>query len=347
MSPPRSCAGGGVQSMNVIQTVRDIIGLDPGARADPDMARVLDTLKAFEAKPIESCTVEEARAQPGLAEAAAIIMQADGISPDVPGVSTRDVSYAGASGQHAARIYTPDGEGPFPVVLYFRGGGFVIGSLDAYDATPRAMVAKTGAIFISADYAMAPEHPLPAPHDDAFAAYRWVAGEAAGFGGDPARIAVMGEGAGGNLAINVTIDARDHGVAAPRAQVLIHPLAITHLLQASDLQNANARPLNVSMLAWFMDKLLADPGDVKTPLLNLLSADLHDLPAATIINAGIDPLESDGEKLARRLSEAGNRVHNAIYPGATHDFFGLAAIVKAAEDAQALAAADLREAFAG
>jgi acetyl esterase len=332
--------------MNVIQTVRDIIGLDPSARADPDMARVLDTLKAFDAKPIENCTVEEARAQPGMAEAAAIIMAADGISPEVPGVSARDVTYPGASGPRAARIYTPDGEGPFPIVIYFRGGGFVIGSLDAYDATARAMAARTGAIFVSADYAMAPEHHLPAPHDDAFAAYRWVTEEAPGFGGDPTRIAVMGESAGGNLAVNVAIDARDHGLAAPRAQILVYPMATTYLLQASDLQNANAKPLNVSMLAWFMDKLLGDQGDMKTPLLNLLNADLRDLPAATIVNAGIDPLESDGEKLALRLRDAGNRVHNAIYPGATHDFFGMAAIVRAAEEAQALVAADLREAFA-
>jgi acetyl esterase len=332
--------------MNVIQTVSDIIGLDPGARADPDMARVLDTLKAFDAKPIESCTAEEARAQPGMAEAAAMIMKADGISSEIPGVSARDVTYSGASGPRAARIYTPEGKGPFPVVLYFRGGGFVIGSLDAYDATPRAMAAKTGAIFVSADYAMAPEHHLPAPHDDAFAAYRWMVEEAASFGGDPARIAAMGEGAGGNLAVNVAIAARDHGLAAPRAQILVYPLATTHLLQASDLQNANAKPLNVSMLAWFMDKLLADRGDMKTPLLNLLNADLRDLPAATVINAGIDPLGSDGEKLARQLRDAGNQVQNAIYPGATHDFFGMATIVKAAEEAQALAAANLRAAFA-
>jgi acetyl esterase/lipase len=331
--------------MNVIQTVRDLIGLDPSARADPDMARILDALKGLAIKPIETCSVEEARSQPTLADAAAVVMKADGLSPGIPSVTARDVTYPGAVGPRAARIYAPEGDGPFPVVLYFRGGGFVIASLDVYDATPRAMAARTGAIFVSADYAMAPEHKFPAPHDDAFAAYRWVVANAASFGGDPARIAVMGESAGGNLALNVAIDARDHGLPAPLAQVLVYPLASTNLLQASDLQNANARPLNVSMLTWFMDKLLANPGDMKSPLLNLLAADLRDLPPSTIINAGIDPLESDGEKLARRLRDAGNRVTNTIYPGVTHEFFGLAPVVKAAGEAQALATTQLQEAF--
>jgi acetyl esterase len=310
------------------------------------MARVLEALSALEPKPIESCTVEEARAQPTAADAVAAVMKADGISPEVPGVTTRDVTYPGATGERAARIYTPEGDGPFPVVLYFRGGGFVIASLDVYDATPRAMAAKTGAIFVSADYAMGPEHKFPAPHDDAFAAYRWVLETATSFGGDPSRIALMGESAGGNLAVNVAIDARDHGVQAPLAQILVYPLASTNLMQASDLQNANAKPLNVSMLPWFMDKLLANPGDMKSPLLNLVAADLRDLPTTTIINAGIDPLESDGEKLAKRLRDAGNRVTNTIYPGTTHEFFGMALVVKAAAEAQALATAQLHEAFA-
>ncbi|WP_419757816.1 alpha/beta hydrolase [Acidisoma sp.] len=331
--------------MSVIQTVRDLIGLDPSTRADPDMARVLEALAGLKIKPIETCSVEEARAQPTAADAAAAVMTADGISPEVPGVTVRDVTYPAATGNCAARIYTPSGDGPFPVVLYFRGGGFVIGSLDAYDATPRAMAAQANAIFVSADYGMAPEHKFPAPHDDAFAAYRWVTENAQSFGGDPARIALMGESAGGNLAANVAIDARDHGLQAPVAQILIYPLASTNLMQASDLQNANAKPLNVSMLTWFMDKLLANPSDMKSPLLNLLAADLRDLPPATIINAGIDPLESDGEKLAKRMRDAGTRVTNTIYPGATHEFFGMSRVVKAAAEAQALAASNLRVAF--
>lgn len=332
--------------MNIIQALRDAIGLDPTTRADPDMARVIEALKSLAGKPIETCTVAEARVQPTVADAARIVLQADGLSPDVPGVSSRDVTYPAASGTMAARIYRPAGDGPFPIVLYFRGGGFVIGNLDAYDATPRAMAARTGAIFVSADYAMAPEHPFPAPHGDAFAAYRWIRETAEAFGGAPARIALMGESAGGNLAVNVAIRARDQDLPAPSAIILAYPLASSNLMQASDLHNANARPLNVSMLSWFMDRLLAEPGDINSPLLNLLAADLRDLPPATIINAGIDPLESDGEKLARRLRDAGNRVSNMIYPGVTHEFFGLSALVKAAADAQDFAAIRLREAFA-
>jgi acetyl esterase/lipase len=332
--------------MSVVQPVRDVIALDPSHRTDFDMARVLDALRRLDIKPIETCSVAEARAQPTAADAAARVMRAEGLSPAVPGVTVRDTTYPGATGPVAARIYTPAGVGPFPVVLYFRGGGFVIGSLDAYDATPRAMAARTGAIFVSADYAMAPEHKFPAAHDDAVAAYRWVIETAAGFGGDPGRIAVMGECAGGNLAANVAIDARDHDLPAPRAQILVYPLASSRLLQATDIPHADVRPLSLAMLTWYMDKLLAAPGDIKSPMLNLISADLRDLPPATIINAGIDPLEGDGEKLARRLRDAGNRVMNTTYPGVTHAFFGMAAVVKAAAQAQAQATASLMEAFA-
>jgi acetyl esterase/lipase len=335
--------------MNVTPTAHDVIGLDPSRRADRadrDMARVLDALESLDIKPIETCSVAEARAQPTPADAAALVMRAKGISTVVPGVRARDTTYQGATGTLAARIYTPEGDGTFPVVLYFRRGGFVIGSLDAFDATPRSMAARSGAIFVSADYAMAPEHRFPAAHDDAFAAYRWVIDTAASFGGDPDRIAVMGECAGGNLAANVAIDARDHDLPAPRAQILVYPLASSRVLQSADIRDAGARPLTLPMLSWFMDKLLAAPGDIKSPMLNLVGADLRDLPPATIINAGIDPLASDGEKLARRLRDAGNRVANTTYPGVTHAFFGMAGVVRAAAEAQALAAARLAEAFA-
>jgi acetyl esterase len=332
--------------MDIIQTVKEALGLDPSDRADPDMKRVLDALQSLNPKPIEDCEPVEARAQPTATDAALKVMRDVGIAPEVAGVTSKDITYPGASGPQKARIYVPDGQGPLPVVLYFRGGGFVIASLDVYDASPRAMAALTKAIFVSADYSMGPEHKFPSAHQDAFAAYCWLLANASTFGGNPSQIAVMGESAGGNLAANVAIHARDMGLPAPAAQILVYPLASGNLYQSSDVKNANAKPLNRAMLPWFVNTIISESADIKSPLLNIVHAELSGLAPATIINAGIDPLESDGEALADKLQDAGNPVLRRVYPGVTHEFFGMAKVVRAAAEAQALAADRLRSAFA-
>lgn len=165
-------------------------------------------------------------------------------------------------------------------------------------------------------------------------------------GGDPLRIAFVGESAGGNLAINVSMMARDHNIAMPLHQVLIYPVAGVDMNTPSYLDNANAKPLNKPMMDWFMQHVLANPSDKEDPRLDIIGrANLRDLPRTTIITAEIDPLRSEGHMLAAKLEAAGVPVNLKDYEGAAHEFFGMAAVVEDAKDAQAVVATDLRSAF--
>lgn len=168
---------------------------------------MLEALQSLNPKPIEDCTPVEARQQPTPADAVKKVMADPAFAaPPAPGleeVMSHDITIPGPAGGIPGRIYKPAGEGPFPVIVYFHGGGWVIADIDVYDATPRSIAAQSKAIVVSAHYRLAPEHKFPAAHEDASAVWRWTLDNAATLGGDPARVAVMGESAGANLAINV------------------------------------------------------------------------------------------------------------------------------------------------
>lgn len=315
------------------------------AQPDADMQAVLDAQAALHPKPISTLEPAEARRQPTPADGVKAVMAAKGMPRPPADVTTEDTTYPGGGGAVAARIYRPAGKAaqPRPVVLYFRGGGWVIADLDVYDATPRALAAQLGAIVVSADYRMGPEHRFPAAHEDAVAAYRWALAQETVWGGRGA-IAIVGESAGGNLAANVAIAARDHGLAAPAHLVLVYPVAGNDMTTTSYLDSGDAKPLDKPMMAWFVKHATSSPDDVKDPRIDLVHADLHNLPSVTIINAGIDPLRSEGLLLAERLRAAGVAVEQRTYPGATHEFFGMAAVVHAAAEAQAFAVERLRAA---
>ncbi|MGI4984959.1 MAG: alpha/beta hydrolase [Janthinobacterium lividum] len=347
--------------MSVIDTIKSLLGADPVHNADADMQEVLDALASLHPKPIEDLDALEARRQPTPTDAVGKLMQERGLSAAVPGVSSHDITVPGAVGENPARVYLPDGAtlpdaAPAgaaadvattarPVILYFHGGGFVIADLDVYDATPRSIAAQTGAIVVSVHYRLAPEYPFPAAHDDANAAWRWLLDNAASLGGDPSRLAVLGESAGANLAANVTIHARDHGLPLPVSQGLVYPIADTNTHTLSYEENRNAKPLNKPMMLWFVLHSLIDSDDRDDLRLRLIEQDLSNLPPTFIVTAGIDPLRSDGEKLAENLESAGNAVQARNYPGVTHEFFGMAAVVQAARDAQAFVAEGMRAAF--
>lgn len=321
-------------------------GGNPMARMDADMKHVLDVLATMEPKPIEQCSAAEARAQPTLTLALNRILK-DGA--DDQGVSMELRLLPGPAGDIRARVYTPRlseaGTTP-PLILYLHGGGWVIGDLDSYDATPRALCKRTGAIVVSAHYRQAPECRFPAAHEDSFAAWQWMIENAEALGGDAGRPAVVGEGAGANMAVNIALRARDEGVTRPLHQVLISPMAGGDFALPSYLENTESRPLNTAMVRWFMRKALRGRDAAKDPRIRLIErADLGGLPPATIILAEIDPLRSEGEALADALRRSGVWVDCTTYEGVTHQFFGLAQIVNKSMFAQAQVAKNLAGAF--
>jgi len=320
------------------------------AKAAPDMQAVLDALASLGGKPIETLTPAEARVQPSAADGAKAVMQRKGMStaPD-PAVTTQDMPY-GSDPKQFARIYkpanAPAGGKPMPVVVYYHGGGWVIADVDTYDAAPRAMAKALNAIVVSVEYRHAPEFKFPAQHDDAAAAYRWSLRNAASWGGDPARIATVGESAGGNLAVATAIYARDNGLTAPRHIVAVYPIANSSMTLPSRRDSANAKPLNGAMLPWFGYYYQTSKADAQDPRLNLVAANLRGLPPTTIINAQIDPLRSDGETLAAAMRAAGDKVEQKTFSGVTHEFFGMAKVVNGAKQANDLAVTRLKAALA-
>ena len=319
-------------------------------KAAPDMQLVLDSLVALGGKPIETLTPVEARMQPSAADGAKAAMAKKGLSttPDAS-VSTQDLPY-GSDSKQFARIYkpaaAPAGGAPMPVIVYYHGGGWVIADVATYDAAPRAMAKALNAVVVSVEYRHAPEFKFPAQHDDAASAYRWTLKNAASWGGDPAKIAIAGESAGGNLAVATAIYARDNGLTVPRHIVSVYPIANSSMTLPSRKDSANAKPLNAAMLKWFGYYYQSSPTDAQDPRLNLVAANLRGLPPTTIINAQIDPLRSDGETLAVAMRKAGVTVEQKTFPGVTHEFFGMADVVSGAKEANALAVARLKAAFA-
>lgn len=321
---------------------------DPMAKADPDMAKVLAALQALGPKPIETLEPNEARRQPGPADAVAKVVKDEklDIQPHA-GLTISNSPFADMGNLHL-RFYVPESatkDSNLPVVLYFRGGGWVLGDLDDYDATPSALARKANAAVISVDYPLAPTDRFPAAHDEAVDAYLYVLKNAKGWGYDPGRIALVGECAGGNLALNTAIVARDRNLTRPVAVVAVSPIATTAMDTPSKREDATARPLNTATVTWFFGYVLRNDADRQDPRLNLVAADLKGLPPVTVINAEIDPLRSDGDLLADKLKEAGVETTLKTYPGVTHDFFGMDAVVAKARDAQDFAVAQLRRGF--
>jgi acetyl esterase/lipase len=317
-------------------------------RADDDMLEVLNTFASLDPDAIEKIDTDAARVNPTPADAVRQLVIEQGRDPHpeqlVPGVRTQEIEVPGAEAALPARVYLPEGEGPFPVVLYFHGGGWVIADKDVYDGGARALAKAANASVVSVDYRRAPEHPFPAAWNDALAAYRWVLGNPAKVGGDGGRIALAGESAGGNLALATAIAARDAGLPLPEHILAIYPVTQTDLHTESYLENAIAVPLNREMMKWFFDRVAISSEDFHDPRLNLISADLAGLPSVTLINARIDPLRSDGAKMESALKSAGVEVERRDFEGVTHEFFGMGAVVAKAREAVEFAGQRLQDA---
>ena len=231
------------------------------------------------------------------------------------------------------------------MIVYYHGGGWVIANKDVYDGGARGLAKEANAVVVSVDYRLAPEAKFPAQHDDALAAYRWALANAASIKGDPKRVALAGESAGGNLAVATAVAARDAKLQKPVAVIAVYPIAQPDTTTASYETYAAAKPLNRPMMGWFAKHAARTPADLQDPRIDLVKANLADLPPVTIINAEIDPLRDDGLMLEQALKAANVPVERRLYDGVAHEFFGAAAAVDKAKDAQAYAGSRLRAAF--
>lgn len=323
-----------------------LVGAQMMGKPDPQMKAVLTQLVALHGKPIEKLTPQEARKQPTPADAVKALLKKQGKSaaPEAVG-KVEDATIPGPGGNIPIRIYSPGGSGPFPVIVYYHGGGWVIATNDTYDATPRALVNLTKHVVVSVEYRKAPEHKFPVAHEDAYAALQYVMQNADKYNGDPKRVAVVGESAGGNMASAVCLMAKNRNGMMPIYEGLVYPVASGTLNWPSVKENANAKPLNKAMLVWFFKYTLNSPDDAKNPLLDLVNADVSGLPPATVVTAQIDPLRSEGQAYAKHLKDAGIDVRYMNYDGVTHEFFGMSAVVDKAKEAQQFVADGLKTAF--
>ena len=314
---------------------------------DPQMLAVVEQLTAFEAPSYTELTADQAREAPTVTDAVMAVLSKTGLPPMPAAIDIAHQVIPGPTSQGVlVRTYTPlQGNGPFPIIVYYHGGGWVIANLDTYAPSARALAEKVGAVVVSVAYRQAPENQFPAAHEDAFAAYRWALENASSINGDPNRVAVAGESAGGNLAVAVALMAREADVELPAHILSVYPIADGDTESPSYQQYADAKPLNRPLMQWFFDQYLSNPTDAESPLISLVDADLSGLPPTTIINAEIDPLRAEGEELAQRMRTAGVPVEQQTFRGVTHEFFGIALVLEQAVQAQDLAVRRLQEAF--
>ena len=332
------------------QTVAPLTQAQLLAQMTPDMAQVVQFYDLIKGTPLIYLPAADARQQLSIQDANKILLRAPGAmsQPTILGSVRDGVTIPGSDGnQIPIRIYTPAGAGPFPVVLYFHGGGFVIATIDTYDESARSLAAMTPAIVVSVEYRKAPEAPFPAAYNDAIASYKWVVGNIGKYNGIASKVALAGDSAGGNPATEAAIAARDLRLQPPTAHVLVYPIATSRTDDTSkQLYTDQSLPLYTAELPYFSQDYLyysvAGPNDPRVAPIN---ANLQGLAPATIISAQLDPLESDGVTYYNALLAANNKATYRLYNGVTHEFFGLGASVQVARQAEQFAASQLAASF--
>ncbi|HEY0734017.1 MAG TPA: alpha/beta hydrolase [Herpetosiphonaceae bacterium] len=303
---------------------------------DPQVEILLQAQAALGTAPVHTLSVAEARAQQNLRAAA------DAPLDPVASVVARTISTP--DGDIPARIYTPDGAGPFPILVYIHGGGWVLCSLDTHDRECRALCRRAQYVVVSVDYRLAPEHKFPGPIYDCLAALRWVLSSADELNGDPARVVLGGDSAGGNLTAAVTLLAREQGLGPLAGQLLIYPVTQHYSASLhSYAAYAEGYGLTRDEMIWFWDHYLQRPEQAGDPLASPLQAtDLSGLPRALVLLAELDVLYDEGEQYARRLAAAGVPTEMACYPGTIHGFVNMSAVLDAGQRALDFAAIWLR-----
>jgi acetyl esterase len=246
-----------------------------------------------------------------------------------------DLTIPGPGGHEIPlRVYRPRDDHPLPIVVWFHGGGWTIGSIETHDMTCRSLANGVGCVVVSVDYRLAPEHKFPAAVEDALAATQWVADHATEVGGDPARVAVAGDSAGGNLAAVVSLLARDAGGPDLVFQLLVYPVTDHEFESASMVENATGYYLERVSMRWFCHEYLNDESDGADWRFSPVRApDLTRLPPAFVLTAEFDPLRDQGERYARELEAAGTAVELRRYDGVFHGFFGMRDFMEPAQEA--------------
>jgi len=262
--------------------------------------------------------------------------------------NVENLTIPGQAREIPIRIYTPQGRGPFPILVYFHGGGWVICNLDTHDSVCRSLANGASCIVVSVDYRLAPEHKFPAAVDDAYAATQWVADSANLINGDSARITVGGDSAGGNLAAVVSLMAQEKGGPCLMYQVLIYPVTnVSSFDTNSYREHGEGYILTKDSMEYYRGHYIGHEEELQNPYASpLLAQELSGLPPALVITAEFDVLTDEAETFANRLKQAGVPVTYTCYEGMIHAFFSLAAVVGRARDAMDEVTAALRSAFA-
>jgi acetyl esterase len=302
----------------------------------PQCKAFLDQIAASGGRPLHEMAPAEARDQ---------VIPPELSGPEQPVHHVENKRIPGDGGLIPVRVYRPSAAAPLPALVFFHGGGFVLGGLDSSDRTCRALANGSGCVVISVDYRLAPEHAFPAAADDAFAVTSYVAEHAADFGVDPTLIAVGGDSAGGNLAAVVALRARDAGGPPLAFQLLVYPWVDFADDSPSMREYAADHFLTAEVMEWFAAHYLPAPVDRRQPWVSPARANLVGLPPAFVLTAECDPLRDQGEAFAQRLKEAGVQASVRRYEGMIHPFFSLGGIIEGGQTAIADAATALKTAM--
>jgi acetyl esterase len=311
---------------------------------DPQAQAYLERVAALGIPPVQTLTPQENRRERARLLDLRRALAGPRTPETVASVEDRRIPVPG--GDVGVRLYIPAGTGPLPVLVYFFGGGFIMGDIDSVDEACRMMANRAGCIVASAEYRLAPEHKFPGSVEDGYAAVTWVAEQAASFQGDPTRLAVGGESAGGNVAAVVCLLARARGGPRLALQVLIYPPVDFTARRSVDQEIAGRATLTDERMAYFDRHYFRTSDDARDPLASpMLADDVRGLPAAVVIGAEYDPLAAEGAAYAEKLRQAGVRATDTCYPGMIHGFYSMPGIFTQAGHAIEQVAAELRAAF--
>ena len=284
---------------------------------NPQAQAILELLEARGDKPVPDSTVAEVRAS-----------QWDWVEfmgDTEPVARVEDNYIPGPSGELRVRVYTPQGSGPFPCLVFFHGGGWTVGNIQVADRPSRSLANATGCVVVAVNYQKAPEHPYPTALDDCFATVGWVLQHPAELNVDRAQVGVGGDSAGGNLAAAVSLKARENGGVDLAFQLLIYPAVDPDMDFPSARDNAEGYALTTAAMRWFWDHYVADRSQRDDPLASPLRApSLQGLPPAIVVTVEYDPLRDEGDRYADRLEQAGVTVVRHSYPGTIHGFLWMA-----------------------